>query len=41
LAPSTLALAAAVGMAAGSVAPVFLVPRLRRMSVPDTLRVME
>ena len=36
-----LLLALGVGIVAVAVAPLFLVPRLRRMNLPDTLRVME
>ncbi|MGI9602864.1 MAG: FtsX-like permease family protein [Acidimicrobiales bacterium] len=39
--PTTVALAALVGVVAVAVAPVFLYRRIRRMSLPDTLRVME
>ena len=41
LSPTTLAVAVVVGIVAVAVAPLFLVPRIRRMSIPDTLRVME
>lgn len=41
LAPATLAWAAGVGVIAVSVAPLFLVRRIRRMDLPSTLRVME
>jgi len=41
LAPSTIVIALLVGVLAVSLAPLFLVRRLRRMSIPDTLRVME
>ncbi|NNE72377.1 MAG: FtsX-like permease family protein [Acidimicrobiales bacterium] len=41
LSPTTLAIAAAVGIAAVAIAPLFLIRRLRRMNLPDTLRVME
>jgi putative ABC transport system permease protein len=38
---TTLAVAAAVGVVAVAVAPLFLTRRIRRMDIPDTLRVME
>ena len=38
---TTLAIAAFVGVVAVSVAPLFLTRRIRRMDIPDTLRVME
>lgn len=41
LAPATLAIAAAVGVVAVAAAPLFLTRRIRRMDIPDTLRVME
>ena len=41
LAPTTLAIAAAVGVVAVAAAPLFLTRRIRRMDIPDTLRVME
>ncbi len=41
LAPQTLVIALVVGVIAVAVAPLFLVRSLRRMNVPDTLRVME
>ena len=41
LSPTTVAIAAAVGIAAVALAPLFLVRRLRKMNLPDTLRVME
>ena len=41
LAPSTIAIALIVGVVAVSLAPLFLIRRLRKMSIPDTLRVME
>ncbi len=41
LAPTTIAAALIVGVLAVSLAPLLLVRRLRRMSIPDTLRVME
>jgi putative ABC transport system permease protein len=39
--PTTLLLAAAIGLAAVTIAPLFLVRRLRRMDLPSNLRVME
>ncbi len=39
--PSTLGLAAVVGIAAVAIAPLFLVRRVRKMDLPGTLRVME
>lgn len=41
LAPQTLIIALVVGVIAVAVAPLFLIRSLRRMNVPDTLRVME
>ena len=41
VAPSTLAWAAGIGIVAVTVAPLFLVRRLRTMDLPSTLRVME
>lgn len=41
LAPTTIAIAVVVGTVAVAVAPLFLVRRVRRMDIPDTLRVME
>jgi putative ABC transport system permease protein len=41
IAPSTLAWAAGIGIVAVSVAPLFLVRRIRNMDLPSTLRVME
>lgn len=41
LSPATIGLAAVVGIAAVAAAPLFLVRRLARMDLPDTLRVME
>jgi putative ABC transport system permease protein len=41
LAPQTLVIALIVGVVAVAVAPLFLIRSLRRMNVPDTLRVME
>jgi putative ABC transport system permease protein len=41
IAPSTLAWAAGIGIGAVSVAPLFLVRRIRNMDLPSTLRVME
>jgi len=41
VAPTTLGIAAAVGVVAVAAAPLFLVRRIRRMDIPDTLRVME
>ncbi len=41
LAPTTLLLALGIGVFAVAVAPLFLVRRVRRMNLPDTLRVME
>ena len=41
IAPTTVAVAAVVGIVAVAAAPLFLIPRLRRMDIPDTLRVME
>lgn len=38
---TTLILAAAIGIVSVGVAPLFLVRRIARMSIPDTLRVME
>ena len=39
--PSTIAIAVIVGVVAVATAPLFLIGRLRRMNLPDTLRVME
>ena len=41
LAPRTFVIALVVGVVAVAVAPLFLVRRVRRMDIPDTLRVME
>jgi putative ABC transport system permease protein len=41
VAPSTLAWAAGIGIIAVSLAPLFLVRRIRNMDLPSTLRVME
>jgi len=41
LSPRTLVIAAVVGAAAVALAPIFLVRRVSRMNLPDTLRVME
>ncbi len=41
LAPSTLVIALLIGVVAVALAPLFLVRRVRRMDIPDTLRVME
>jgi putative ABC transport system permease protein len=41
IAPSTLAWAAGIGIIAVSLAPLFLVRRIRNMDLPSTLRVME
>jgi putative ABC transport system permease protein len=41
VAPGTLLVAAAIGIAAVTVAPLFMIRRLRRMDLPSTLRVME
>ena len=41
VAPTTLGIAAAVGIVAVAAAPLFLTRRIRRMDIPDTLRVME
>ena len=41
LAPQTLVIALVVGVVAVAVAPLFLVRSIRRMNLPDTLRVME
>jgi putative ABC transport system permease protein len=41
LAPATLLAALVVGVVAVAVAPLLLVRRIRRMDIPDTLRVME
>lgn len=41
LAPATIVIAVAVGTIAVAAAPLFLVRRIRRMNIPDTLRVME
>jgi putative ABC transport system permease protein len=41
LSPATLVIAAAVGIVAVAIAPVFLVRKVKRMDLPSTLRVME
>jgi putative ABC transport system permease protein len=41
LSPTTLAIAGAVGIVAVAAAPLFLVRKVSRMNLPDTLRVME
>ena len=41
ISPTTILIAASVGIAAVAIAPVFLTGRLKHMDVPDTLRVME
>ena len=41
IAPSTLAWTAGIGIIAVSLAPLFLVRRIRNMDLPSTLRVME
>jgi putative ABC transport system permease protein len=41
VAPPTLVIAALVGVVSVSLAPLFLIRRIRRMDLPDTLRVME
>jgi putative ABC transport system permease protein len=41
ISPTTVVIAAVVGIFAVAAAPVFLIGKLRRMNVPDTLRVME
>ena len=41
LSPTTLVIAAAIGIVAVAAAPLFLLQRIRRMDIPDTLRVME
>lgn len=41
IAPSTLAWAAGIGVIAVTIAPLFLVRRIRNMDLPSTLRVME
>jgi putative ABC transport system permease protein len=41
LAPGTIAVTLVLGVAAVAIAPLFTVPRLRRMDVPATLRVLE
>ncbi len=41
LSPSTIIIAIAVGLVAVAAAPLFLVRRVRKMNIPDTLRVME
>ena len=38
---TTVAVAAVVGVVAVALAPLFLTRRIRRMNLPDTLRVME
>jgi ABC-type antimicrobial peptide transport system permease subunit len=39
--PATLAIAAVVGVAAVTIAPLFLIRRIAKMDLPSTLRVME
>ncbi len=41
LSPTTLIVAAAIGIVAVATAPLFLTRRIKRMDIPDTLRVME
>ena len=41
ISPVTMVIAAAVGVLAVAIAPLFLTGRIRRMDIPDTLRVME
>ena len=41
LSPTTIALAAVVGVIAVAATPLFLIGRVRNMNIPDTLRVME
>ena len=41
LAPRTLVISLVVGVVAVAASPLFLVRRVRRMDIPDTLRVME
>jgi putative ABC transport system permease protein len=41
LSPTTIVVAAAVGIASVAATPLFLVRRLRRMNLPGTLRVVE
>jgi hypothetical protein len=41
LAPGSLLAAAAIGVGAVGLAPILTLRRLRRMSVPSTLRVVE
>lgn len=41
LAPGSIAVAFAVGVASTALAPLFVIGRMRRMNLPDTLRVME
>ena len=41
ISPTTILIAAGVGIAAVAIAPVFLTGRLKHMDIPDTLRVME
>jgi putative ABC transport system permease protein len=41
MSPVTIVIAVVVGVVAVSVAPLFLVRRVQRMDIPDTLRVME
>ena len=41
LSPGTIVTAAAVGLVAVALAPLFLARRIQRMDIPDTLRVME
>jgi hypothetical protein len=39
--PGTIGAAAAIGVAAVTIAPLFLVRRIAKMDLPSTLRVME
>jgi putative ABC transport system permease protein len=41
LAPASVATTLIVGILAVTLAPLLILPRLRRMDVPSTLRVME
>jgi putative ABC transport system permease protein len=41
ISPTTILIAAGVGIVAVAIAPVFLTRRLQQMDIPDTLRVME
>jgi len=41
VAPATLVVAAVVGIAAVTIAPLFLIRRISKMDLPSTLRVME